>query len=471
MHDMLRELALSISKEEKFCASHDERKGARPDGVIRRLSIQASGQEIETWKGMKKLRSFHLFATKDLDPTMNYKFLDGFKLLRVLSLEGAPIETFPDHIVTLFNLRYLSLERTRIKKVPESIGRLYNLQFLNICWTQVEALPSGIVKLRNLRFLLSNRLNNQMLTEFGDLCGTQFPKKLSTLNNLLYLGTVEANSFVIKEIRSMTQLVRLDISNVEGSHEEDLCFAIQNMPLLCLLFVKAVDEDVILPVNALQPPPRLEKLTLYGKLENIPQWFQSLQNLSYLALSWSRLTNDPLPHLEALPNLRALELVKACEEPHLDFKNGFRNLEWLAIRNFSNLQSITIAEGVMPGIKKLYIGFCGMLTEVPSGIKCLTKLQELWLINLAEDVTKRIEEPSGVDRPNVQHIKKITYIQTSSTGWWSERNLSSFFEPIPRENGFGITDISEEANPLKETKEDYSGGDSKDEIISTPALN
>ncbi|KAJ4834501.1 hypothetical protein Tsubulata_030349 [Turnera subulata] len=432
MHDMLRELALSKSKEEKICAIYGgEQIGARPDvGVTRRLSIHANASraEKEPWEGMTRLRSFLLFGSGSIDSTMINKFLSGFKLLRVLDLRGAPIETFPDHIVTLFNLRYLNLEKTRIKNLPESIGRLYNLETLNLRWSQVEALPNGIVDLKNLRFLLSSQLKDGTYLDF-EIFGTRFPPKLNTLINLQVLSYVEANSIVVKEIRSMTQLVRLSISNIEGSYEEDLCFAIQKMHLLRRLSIKAAKEDQILCLEALKsPPPFLEKLILFGKLENIPQWFKSLQNLRHLGLLRSRLANDPLPHLEELPNLRRLELVKVYEGLHLEFKNGFSNLEWLAIDRCSNLQSITIAKGVMPGIKKLTIQACGMLTEVPRGIKYLTNLQELVLADLAEHLIKG----TGVDHPYLQHIPKITYQYKTSSGWYEINLFPGFLlNPYP----------------------------------------
>ncbi|KAJ4837100.1 hypothetical protein Tsubulata_027281 [Turnera subulata] len=471
MHDMLRELAISKSEEENFCALYDERTGVtRQEGAIRRLSIQASWAEIKLWEDMTQLRSFHLFVSDDVDPTTINKFVSGFRLLRVLDLQDAPIELLPDHIVTLFNLRYLNLKRTRIKKLPESIGRLYNLETLNISQTQVVVLPNGIVNLKNLKFLLSYHLNEEMIYDFGYVCGTQFPRKLSTLDKLQFLGCVEADSFVVKEIRSMTQLVRLYISNIEGSHEEDLCFAIQNMPLLRQLSVKAAEEDQMLRMDALKsPPPFLEELVLIGKLGNIPQWFQALQNLRRLTLLGSRLTDDPLSHLEALPNLRRLDLAKVYEEQNLEFENGFSNLENLGIYNCSNLQRITIAMGVMPGVRQLGIGSCGMLTEVPSGIKHLTKLEKLLLVNVGEDLVKRIEEPSGVDRPNVQHIPFVGYFYQTSSGW-SSRNISSFFDSIPTEKRLDTTDTPEEKKS-QEGKEESSGGNSKDKISSKPGLN
>ncbi|KAJ4849248.1 hypothetical protein Tsubulata_037651 [Turnera subulata] len=409
MHDMLRELALSKSEEENFCAFYNERiVSRREEGEIRRLSIQASRAEIKLWEGMTQLRSFLPFGT--IDSTMISKLVSGFKLLRVLDLEGAPIETFPDHIVTLFNLRCLNLERTRIEKLPESIGRLYNLETLNLCETRVEALPNGIMNLKNLQCLLSYQLKGGTYADFTAVVGTRFPPKLSTLNKLQVLGFVQANSIVVKEIRSMTQLVRLEISNIEGSNEEDLCFAIQDMPLLRRLIVKAAKEDEILRLDALKStPPFLDFLALTGRLENIPQWFSSLQNLRNLSLFWSRLTNDPLPHLGALPNLRRLDFIKMYEGPHLEFKNGFPSLEMLGILHFQNLQSITIGKGAMPGLKRLIIGDCGMLKEVPSGVKYLTKLQSIELVDLSVELIKQIEEPSGVIRPNFQHIPTIIW--------------------------------------------------------------
>ncbi|KAJ4837101.1 hypothetical protein Tsubulata_027282, partial [Turnera subulata] len=243
MHDMLR--------EEKFCALYDEQIGTRrEEGVMRRLSIQGSREEIKPWEGMTQLR-----------PTRcSYRNISG-----------------PHH---------------------------------HLVQPEVEALPNGIVNLRNLKYLLSNQLKDETV-DFNFVIGTRFPPKVNTLNNLQVLGIVEANSIVVKEIRSMTKLVGLFI----------------------------------------------------------PNGFISLQNLRDLSLYWSRLANDPLSHLEALPNLRSLSLHKACRS--------------LAVSN---------------------------------------------------DLIKRIDEPSGVDRSNVHHIPKIIYFYKTSSCWF-ERNLSSFVMTFCRWSG------------------------------------
>ncbi|KAL7205175.1 hypothetical protein ACSBR2_018162 [Camellia fascicularis] len=108
----------------------------------------------------------------------------------------------------------------------------------------------------------------------------------------------------MKRIRNMTQLKRIGITKVREVDEEDLCTAIQNMSLLHYLSVMMIDEHEYLRIDALSstPPRYLKVLILVGKLEKVPCWFQSLQNLSTLLLRWSRLTEDPIPYIQALPN-------------------------------------------------------------------------------------------------------------------------------------------------------------------------
>ncbi|EEF36884.1 leucine-rich repeat-containing protein, putative [Ricinus communis] len=173
MRDMLRALALSISEKEKFCTVDDEQKvGAREEGIVRRLSIQAIEQVNKHYGGMSQLRSLFLFVSDVLHPFSLDKLSYGFKLLRVLELEDAPIEKLPNDIVILFNLRYLNLKRTFVKELPKSIGRLQNLEALNIDDTNIEALPKGIVKLQNLRRFVSTPRDDKTSEKYEPTCET-----------------------------------------------------------------------------------------------------------------------------------------------------------------------------------------------------------------------------------------------------------------------------------------------------------
>ena len=92
------------------------------------------------------------------------------------------------------------------------------------------------------------------------------------------------------------------------------------------------NEEETLQMDALSsPPPNLRKLFLTGKLEKVPQWFCSLQSLTYLHLHWSRLEEDLLPHIAALPNLGRLVLTNAYVGKQLCFNIGFLKLTRLSI--------------------------------------------------------------------------------------------------------------------------------------------
>ncbi|KAM2699499.1 hypothetical protein EV1_038367 [Malus domestica] len=173
MHDLVRELALSTSKMEKFGATCVGRE-IIDKAEIRRLSIQTTEREINSCTGMSELRCFLVFGVLKKLPS-------GFKLLRVLDVQDAPIDRFSDELVYLFNLRYLNLKRTLIDELLESIGRLLNLQTLNICHTiekgampnlqvleignclELKALPQGIEFLAKVERLILYSVPMQLI--------------------------------------------------------------------------------------------------------------------------------------------------------------------------------------------------------------------------------------------------------------------------------------------------------------------
>ncbi|XP_050254161.1 disease resistance protein RPM1-like isoform X1 [Quercus robur] len=396
MHDIVRELALSISVKENFGVVHDGGE-EMIECKARRISIHQTNGEVKSFTGMSKLRSFLVF-------NKSLKALPlGCKLLRVLDLEDAPIDVLPDEVFKLFNLRYLNLRRTLIKKLPNSIGRLLNLQTLDIRDTQIEALPHGIAKLQNLRHLIMYRFTRNW-NDFRYLTGMQILPNISRLKNLQTVGIVEAKGDFIRKIRSMGQLNSIGISNVKEGDEKDLCVSIENMRHLRALTIMVTNEEETLRMDALSsPPPNLQKLFLTGKLKKVPQWFCSLQSLTYLLLRWSRLEEDVLPHIAALPHLGALILTNAYVGKQLCFSTGFLKLTQLWIRNFPQLNDIIIEKGVMPNLKNLVIDSCMELKTVPNGIEYLQNLRELFLTSVSMELKIRI---GNMDIPKVQHIPK-----------------------------------------------------------------
>ena len=399
MHDVMRDLALLISKSENFGVVHNGGE-EMAECKARRISIHTN-KELGSFSGVSKLRSFLVFNKLKTLPS-------GIKMLRVLDLAGAEIDELPNKVVNLFNLRYLNLKGTSVKELPKSISGLLNLQSLDISDTRIKALPREIGKLKNLQYLIMHS-HNRNSNDFRIVNGVQVPSKICRLTNLQSVSVIEARDDLIRQIRSMTQLTSLGISNVKAADEMDLCDSIQGMTLLRRLLIMVTNEEETLRMDALSSPPRnLLSLVLVGKLEKVPQWFSSLQNLTFLYLHWSRLKEDVLPQIAALPNLIRLSINNAYSGKQMVFHTGFPKLTSLTIRNFPELNEIIIRESVMPKVQSLYIADCMELDTVPKGIEYLENLQELILESVSMQLKNRINLGEGsVDFAKVQHIPKI----------------------------------------------------------------
>ncbi|XP_008244573.1 PREDICTED: disease resistance protein RPM1-like [Prunus mume] len=418
MHDLMRELALSTSEKEKFGAVHDG-KEVMDEVQVRRLSIQTTGGEIKLGTGMAQLRSFLVFVTDMSSSSSSNTLPSGFILLRVLDLQYVPIDVLPKELAYLFNLRYLNLRGTPIKKLPESIGQLRNLQTLDIRNSKIEALPSGIAKLQNLRHLIMYRYTQEP-NGFRYVNGTRSPPNICMLKKLQVLSCVELEGNIVRLVGNMTQLRRIGITNVKERDEMDLCASIQKMKQLHYLFLMTSDVEEVLQTNKIcSPPPHLRMVILVGKLENVPRWFFSLQNLTYLYLHWSRIEEDLLPYIEALPNLGNLSLLNAYAGRELCFSRGFVKLTRLHLCTCPLLNKITIVKGVMSNLQSLWLDNCPQLNTMPLGLQYLTELKVLALEHVSTELKDSIRE-GGVDREKVQHIPEIYHFYETSLGMCRE---------------------------------------------------
>ncbi|XP_050251613.1 disease resistance protein RPM1-like isoform X5 [Quercus robur] len=389
LHDILRELALSISEREKIGVVHVGRE-EMTECEARRISIHKTDGEVKSFTSMPKLRSFLVF--NKMLKTLPF----GSKMLRVLYLEDAPIDDLPDELFKLFNLRYLNLRGTLVKELPKSVGRLQNLQTLDIRDTKLEVLPCEIGELQNLRHLILHQYTGNW-NDFKFVSGPRTPSNICRLKNLQVVTYLEIKCDLLKQIRSMTLLTTIVLSNVKAADEVDLCDSIHNMKLMRYLCMDALSS----------PPTNLQKLVLVGKLEKVPQWFHSLQSLTYLYLHWSRLEEDLLPHIAALPHLGHLSLFYVYVGKQLCFSTGFLKLTRLSISNFPQLNEIIIEKGVMPNLKTLQIDSCMELKTVPKGIEYLKNLQQLYLESVSMELQNSIEGEGSVHFPKVRQIPNI----------------------------------------------------------------
>lgn len=421
MHDLMRDIALSTSRMQKFCGAYDAQE-ANTDGVRRLQLYHSKVDDLKSWNGVSKLRSLLVFGhIGKISPASLALLLRTSKFLRVLDLQSAPIEKLPDELVDLFNLRYLNIRMTKVKELPNSIGRLKNLETLDLRDTKIELLPNQTTKLKNLSHLLtscSEKLDVfRMAIEYNLNVGTRIPQKIWTLKNLQVLDRVQAEPESMKHIRNMIQLRRFGITNLRSEHMQELCTSIQNMSLLHFLHLAAIDGEEQLCLNALsKPPPLLEILFLGGLLQSLPQWLSSLQNITSLTLHWSRLREDPLPLIQVLPNVEELNLNNAFLGTQLCFSEGFPKLRELYLLSFHRLKDTAIERGSMPVLEVLHIVNCLELKRVPCGIQYLSNLQELGLFFIPKEVVERIHGEGSMDRLHVKHIPQIILLYESAMG-------------------------------------------------------
>ncbi|OAY64080.1 Disease resistance protein RPM1 [Ananas comosus] len=117
MHDLVCELAVSLSKNEKFHIIYEDNGMERMvDANARRLSVLKHSNDIGFNIDLPRLRTFVAFGTTMPPSSFLSAFPSKSRYIAILELQGLPIEEIPDAIGDLFNLRYLGLRETKLYK-------------------------------------------------------------------------------------------------------------------------------------------------------------------------------------------------------------------------------------------------------------------------------------------------------------------------------------------------------------------
>lgn len=393
MHDIMRDLALSVAKDEKFGSADDYSDMIEMDKDVRRLSLWGCKVNTPIKVKFPRLRTF-VAQGKLSSSNITSSILSESIHLTVLELQDSDITEVPVSIGNLFNLQYMGLRRTNVKSLPESIEKLSRLQTLDIKQTQIEKLPRGIVKVKKLRHLLADRFADQKQSEFRYFIGVAAPKGLSNLEELQTLETVQASKDLVEQLKKLMQLRSIWIDNVSAADCANLFATLSKMPLLSSLLVSAKDVNETLCLQAFDPDlnsAMLHRLIVRGNWAagtlDYPIFRNHGKHLKYLALSWCRLGEDPLgvlaPHV---PNLTYLSLNRVWSANTLVLSAGcFPHLKTLVLKRMADVKELKIGEGALPCIQGLYIVSLEQLNTVPQGIECLSSLKNLWLLNLHRD--------------------------------------------------------------------------------------
>ncbi|KAM0856249.1 hypothetical protein ACQ4PT_049244 [Festuca glaucescens] len=412
MHDIVRELAISVAKEERFASANDYGTMIQMGKDVRRLSSCGWKDNTALKLNLPHLRTVVALGVISPSPSMLSSILAQSNYLTVLELEDSEVTEVPTSIGSLFNLRYIGLRRTRVKSLPDNIENLSHLHTLDIKQTKIEKLPRGLFKIKKLRHLLADRYADEKQTEFRYFIGVQAPKELSSLEELQTLETVESSNDLAEQLRKLMQLRSVWIDNISAADCGNLFATLSTMPLLSSLLLSARDENEALCFQALQPTSTdLHRLIIRGQWAkgtlNCPIFLSHGKNLKYLALSWCHLGEDPLgmlaPHM---PNLTYLKLNNIRSANALVLAaDSFPNLKTLVLKLMPDVKVININSGALPCIEGLFIVSLPKLDKVPQGIESLHSLKKLWLLSLHKDF--RSKWLNNRMHQNMQHVPEV----------------------------------------------------------------
>ncbi|KAL0000476.1 hypothetical protein SO802_014257 [Lithocarpus litseifolius] len=305
-----------------------------------------------------------------------------------MDFEGAPIDSIPKEVGNLFHLRYLSLRDT---KIPVEISGLHKLRYLAAYTENYHTEFSS-------DFRQAVKIHN----------GIQFLQSLEKLFN------IEAKNIALtEELGSLGQLRKLEISKLKRENGMALCTVVEKLSHLRSLDINATNEEEVLELQSMSSPlPLLNTLLLFGRLEKLPEWIAKLKSVVGVGFHWSRLMDDPLKVIQALPNLMEIRLYDGYKGEQLHIEGGgFQKLKLLGLRNLRRLNRLIIDKGDLPLLVKLRIGPCPQLKEMPSGIQNLKSLKFLDFYEMLTELVLSLQPDEGLDFWKVKHVPFVVFWQ------------------------------------------------------------
>nr|KJB27795.1 hypothetical protein B456_005G009900 [Gossypium raimondii] len=425
MHDLVHDLALSVSKFETLIFQENSISITDEVSHIRHLSIGYDGESLPIILTAVAPKLHSLFSEIDVFKKLSRTFTS----LRVLKFSGADyILKLPASLGELKHLRYMDISKTSIKVLPQSITKLYMLQTLRFMGCREIAFPDGLRNLISVKHIHFDQQSSQPI-ELRHLTSLQTLPMFFVRDNELHLDALEC----LNELGG--QLKICDLQSVRDKEEAGKANLRLKTKLCKVIFEwsKFSNDTCEEVLEGLQPPSGLQSLIVwnYGG-ENLPSWMSrpvhgsnigsllldnlmelelnncinckclpplgQLQSLKFLALrnmeQLKRIGNEfycdgssqceieVFPALKTfiLRQMRNLEEWTATTAAIVSIPDlvGFFSLRILDILDCHELETVPI-RGRYTSLKKLHVSLCPKLSKIGDGLSTSTSLEELKL--------------------------------------------------------------------------------------------
>ncbi|KAB8099122.1 hypothetical protein EE612_029003 [Oryza sativa] len=345
MHDLLHDLAESLSRED--CFRLEDGKVKEIPCTVRHLSVHVESI-IQHKLSVCNLQ--HLRTLICIDPLVDVgsnlfgQVVLNLKKLRVLYLSFYNTRKLPESIGQLKHLRYLNIKQTLISELPKSLCDLYHLELLYL--RPKSRLPDKLCNLCKLRHL-------QMYSDGLELSRIPDIGRLTLLQRIDSFHVLKQKGHELRQLRNMNEIGGyLSLRNLENviGKDEALESKLYQKSRLEGLTLEWNDANNMNPENCLHveileglvPPPQLEHLSIRGyKSTTYPSWLlegSQLENLESFALY-------NCSALERLPS--NTKLFRRCRE--------------LSLKNLPNMKELSFLPA---GLTTLSIRRCPLLLFV-----------------------------------------------------------------------------------------------------------